>query len=44
MGNKQTQIHLEKYKEYLMHIHNDLGMLIQNSKNLEFIKANQFHY
>lgn len=48
MGNGQEQIQLEKYRECLMHIHNDLGMLIQNAENLAYklgvIKADQFHY
>ena len=50
MGNEEQmdQVQLEKYKECLMHVNNDLGMLIQNAENLAYklgaIKANQFHY
>lgn len=48
MGNETEQIQIEKYKECLMHVNNDLGMLIQNAENLAYklgaIKSNQFHY
>lgn len=48
MGNETQQVQLEKYKECLMHVNNDLGMLIQNAENLAYklgaIKSNQFHY
>ena len=38
MGNMQslTQIQLSKYKECLIHVNNDLGMLLQNAENLAY--------
>lgn len=51
MGNDNpelTQIQLDKYKECLMHVNNDLGMLLQNAENLAYklgvIKKEEFHY
>ena len=48
MGTEQDQIQLEKYKECLMYVNNDLGMLLQNAENLAYkvgaIKPKHFHY
>ena len=48
MGNEQNQLQMEKYKECLMHVNNDLGMLLQNAENLAYklgvIKSSDFHY
>lgn len=50
MGNmpSQTQIQLCKYKECLIHVNNDLGMLLQNAENLAYklgvLKKEEFHY
>jgi len=50
MGNQQelTQIQLNKYKECLMHVNNDLGMLLQNAENLAYklgvLRKEEFHY
>ena len=43
-----TQIQLNKYKECLMHVNNDLGMLLQNAENLAYklgvIEENEMCY
>ena len=50
MGNMPslTQIQLCKYKECLIHVNNDLGMLLQNAENLAYklgvLKKEEFHY
>lgn len=47
-GKEQEQIQLDKYKECLMHVNNDLGMLLQNAENLAYklgiINPENFHY
>ena len=52
MGNEEEKeqklIQLDKYKECLMHVNNDLGMLLQNAENLAYklgiINPENFHY
>ena len=47
-GQAMTQIQLNKYKECLMHVNNDLGMLLQNAENLAYklgvIEENEMRY
>lgn len=47
-GQATTQIQLNKYKECLMHVNNDLGMLLQNAENLAYklgvIEENEMRY
>lgn len=51
MGNlnsELTQVQLDKYKECLIYVNNDLGMLLQNAENLAYklgaIKQDELHY